>query len=75
MSQSDLVPFGNFNFDSSKPHIIQIRKTSTGEIMDMLVNITGSRSTVSSEFTFERASIDEIPANYFKTTIIGYQSY
>lgn len=74
MGYNDLVSFGDFNFDSAKPHIIQIRKTSTGETMDMLVNITGSRSTVGSEFTFERGSTDEIPQNYFRTTVVGYLS-
>lgn len=71
MTYHDLVSFGNLSFDGSKPHTIQIRKTSTGETMDMLVNITG-KGVDSSEFTFERSSTNEIPENYFRTTVVGY---
>lgn len=58
---------GDLNPETSKPFIIQVRKVSTNELMDMTVNF-GTKQT---EFIFERGSTDEIPANYFLTTVFG----
>lgn len=58
---------GQLDPDKNKPYIVQVRKVSTNELMDMTVNIGTNRT----EFIFERGSTDEIPANYFLTTVFG----
>ena len=61
----------NMNLDPSMPYIIQIRKVSTNELMDLTISGFGEQS----EFIFERASTDEIPESYFKTTWIQLQRF
>lgn len=55
------------DLDFVYPYITQIRKVSNNELMDITISGPG---TAISEFVFERASTDEIPESYFKTTWI-----
>ena len=53
------------------PHVIQVRKVENDETFDINVKIAALGG--SSEYLFERSSTDEIPAGYFKTTVIGVE--
>lgn len=58
-------------FQCDATHVIQVRKVENDETFDINVKIAALGG--SSEYLFERSSTDEIPAGYFKTTVIGVE--